>query len=65
MKRSLLTDEKGFPLAVVLDGVNRHEIKLLEATLDSIVISWPEVTSEAPQNLCLDADYTGNAQAVG
>lgn len=63
-KRSLLTDEKGLPLAVVLDGANRHDIKLLAATLDSIVIDRPEVTAETPQNLCLDAGYTGSTQAV-
>lgn len=63
-KRSLLTDEKGLPLAVVLDGANRHDIKLLESTLDSIVIDRPEVTVETPQNLCLDAGYTGSTQAV-
>ncbi len=45
-KRSLLTDEKGLPLAVILDGANRHDVKLLEATLDSIVIDRPEVTSQ-------------------
>jgi len=63
-KRSLLTDEKGLPLSVILDGANRHDVKLLEATLDSIVIDRPEATSEAPQNLCLDAGYTGSVQAV-
>lgn len=57
-----MTDEKGLPLAVVLDGANRHDIKLLEATLDSMVIDRPKVTSEAPQNLCLDAG--GSTQAV-
>jgi len=64
-KRSLLTDENGLSLAVVLDGANRHDVKLLEAMLDSIVVSRPEVTSEVPQNLCLDAGYTGSEQAVG
>lgn len=63
-KRSLLTDEKGLPLSIVLDGANRHDIKLLEATLDSIIIDRPEVTSQAPQNLCLDAGYTGSTQVV-
>ncbi len=63
-KRSLLTDEKGLPLGIFLDGANRHDVKLLEATLDSIVIDRPEVTSEAPQNLCLDAGYAGSTKAV-
>nr|WP_325295419.1 transposase [uncultured Oscillibacter sp.] len=53
-KRSILTDEKGLPLSVVLSGANTHDIKLLEETLDSIIISRPAVT----QNLCLDAGYT-------
>ena len=53
-KRSILIDAKGIPLSVVLDGANRHDIKLLEKTLDKMVIFRPEVTDEKPQNLCLD-----------
>ena len=56
-KRSLLTDGAGLPLAVVVDGANRHDMKLLAATLDGIVIARPEPTAEAPQHLCLDAGY--------
>ncbi len=33
-KRSVLTDEKDLPLAVVLFGANTHDVKLLEETLD-------------------------------
>ena len=58
-KRSILTDEKGIPLSVVIDGANRHDIRLLEKTLDHMVIFRQEVTEEKPQNLCLDAGYTG------
>jgi putative transposase len=57
VKRSLLTDGAGIPLAVVVDGANRHDMKLLAATLDGIVIARPEPTAEAPQHLCLDAGY--------
>ena len=63
-KRSVLSDEHGLPLAIVLDGANRHDSKLLEDTLDDIVIARPEVTEEYPQNLCLDAGYTGKQEAV-
>ena len=63
-KRSILTDEKGLPLSVVLSGANTHDIKLLEATLDKIVIPRPAVCDQHPQNLCLDAGYTGSAQSV-
>ena len=63
-KRSILTDEKGLPLSVVLSGANTHDIKLLEETLDSIIISRPAVSENHPQNLCLDAGYTGSTQSV-
>src|SRR5215470_9226596 len=56
-KRSLLTDGAGIPLALVVDGANRHDVKLLCATLDGIVIARPEPTEQRPQHLCLDAAY--------
>jgi hypothetical protein len=39
------------------DGANRHDSKLLAATLDSIPIERPEPTPEQPQGLCLDRGY--------
>ena len=63
-KRSILTDQREIPLSVVLDGVNRHDVKLLEKILDSIVILRPEVTQDNPQNLCLNAGYTGSEELV-
>jgi putative transposase len=54
-KRSLLTDGSGIPLALVVDGANRHDVRLLCATLDGIVIMRPKPTEEHPQHLCLDA----------
>ena len=59
VKRSLLTDGAGIPLALVIDGANRRDVKLLCATLDGIVIARPESTEEQPQHLCLDAGYDG------
>lgn len=56
-KRSLLTDGAGIPLAIVVDGANRHDCKLLCATLDGIVIARPAPSQEHPQHLCLDAGY--------
>ena len=63
-KRSVLTDEKGLPLAVVLSGANTHDVKLLEDTLDHIVVLRPEPDEDHPQNLCLDAGYTGSDEKV-
>lgn len=55
VKRSLLTDGAGIPLAIIVDGANRHDVKLLIATMDGIVIACPEPVE--PQHLCLDAAY--------
>jgi putative transposase len=57
VKRSLLTDGAGIPLAVIIDGANRHDMKLLGATLDGIVIARPDPAESQPQHLCLDAGY--------
>jgi putative transposase len=56
-KRSLLTDEAGIPLALVISGANRHDVKLLSATLDGLVVNRPGPSLEQPQHLCLDAAY--------
>ena len=56
-KRSQLSDGRGMPLAVVVDGANRTDMKLAEATLDAILIVRPMPTKEQPQHLCLDAGY--------
>lgn len=63
-KRSILTDETGLPLAVVLSGANTHDVKLLADTLDGAVVLRPEPSDDAPQNLCLDAAYTGHQDEV-
>ena len=65
-KRCLLTDGRGVPLAVTVAGANRHDMKMTEATLDSIVIERPEPTPEEPQHLCLDKgfDYDAVREAV-
>jgi hypothetical protein len=39
------------------DGANRHDSKLLAATLDSVPIERPAPTPGKPQGLCLDRGY--------
>jgi putative transposase len=56
-KRSLLVDEQGGPLGLVIDGANRHDTKLLRATIEAIVVARPQPTPEQPQHLCLDKAY--------
>lgn len=56
-KRSVLTEGHGIPLAVAIDGANRHDMKLTEPTLEAIAVERPEVTDENPQNMCMDKGY--------
>ena len=55
-KRHLLTDGQGLPLAVVLTGANRHDMKKLADLLDAKVIEAPD-PEEVEQHLCLDRGY--------
>jgi putative transposase len=45
------------PIGLACDGANRNDHRLLEPTLDSIPITRPRPTEEAPQGLCLDKGY--------
>lgn len=57
MKRSLLVEAAGGPLAAVVAAANVHDSRLLEATLEAVVVERPQPTKEAPQNLCLDKAF--------
>jgi putative transposase len=57
VKRSLLTEGDGGPLAATVNGANRHDTKLLNETLDAVVVERPQPTPENPQHLCLDKAY--------
>jgi putative transposase len=59
-KRSMLTDGAGIPLAVAVEGANRHDSRLLVATLEGLAVARPASEAEedsAEQHLCLDAAY--------
>ncbi len=47
-KRSLLTDGGGIPVGVVVAGANRHDMRMLAATLDGVAVLRPEPT-EGPR----------------
>lgn len=58
IKRSLLVEADGGPLSVVIAGANVPDFKLLEATLDALVVERPAPTDRAPyEHLCLDKGY--------
>jgi transposase len=44
-------------LGLAVDGANRHDIKLLESTLNGVVGSRPLPSATDPQHLCLDKGY--------
>jgi putative transposase len=60
-KKSLLTDAAGGPLSLVVAPANVNDHKLLEATIEAMVIERPEPTEQEPQNLCLDKGYDNKA----
>ena len=52
-----MTEASGVPIGLVVDGANRHDMKLVEATLESIPIKRPKPTKKKPQGLCMDKGY--------
>jgi putative transposase len=64
VKRSLLVEATGGPLAIVIAGANVHDTRLLAATLDAIVVERPQPSSERPQHLCLDLGYDNPTRAA-
>ena len=54
VKRSLLTEGHGVPIGLTIEGANRHDMKLLRPTIESIIIKRPEPTEDHPQGMCLD-----------
>jgi putative transposase len=53
----VLTEGKGIPIALVVAGANRNDMKLLADTLDAVVIERPAPTPDEPQHLCGDKGY--------
>ena len=54
-----MVDAQGIPLGLAVDGANRHDMKLVQQTLESIPqdAERPRPTAAAPQGLCLDKGY--------
>ncbi len=62
-KKSIQVEQHGGPLAVVIAGANVNDHKLLEETINAVVIARPDAT-KLTQQLCLDKGYdnpTGDA----
>lgn len=55
-KKSVIVEREGGPLGVAIDGANVHDTKLLERTIEAIVVERPDPETVA-QHLCLDKAY--------
>ena len=63
----MIVEADGGPLGVVVAPANVHDCKLLQQTIEAVVVARPEPTEKAPQHLCLDKGYdnpTGRAAAA-
>jgi transposase len=57
VKRSLLVEKDGGPLAITIAGANVPDAKLLDRTISAIVLERPEPEPDYPQHLCPDKGY--------
>jgi putative transposase len=57
VKRSLLVEADGGPLAIVVAPANRPDNELLRETIEAVVLERPEPEPDFPQHLALDKAY--------
>lgn len=53
----MLTEANGMPVGVAVAGANRHDVKMVRETLDSIPVARPTPTAAQPQGMCMDKAY--------
>lgn len=56
-KRSVLSDQRGAPLAIVITGANTHDKTVALETLDGVVVPRPPKRVYRLHHLCLDGGY--------
>ena len=57
VKRSLLTEGRGIPIGLAVEGANTNDFKMARATIESIVVPRPVPTEEEKQGMCMDKGY--------
>ncbi len=57
VKRSLHVEAEGVPIGVAVSGANTHDMKLVEPTLENMMVERPKPTKMRPQNMCLDKGF--------
>jgi transposase len=53
----VLTDGRGVPIGMAVDGANAHDQTLVQETLGSIPVRRPKPTRRKRQHLCTDKGY--------
>jgi transposase len=53
----MLTEAGGIPVGVVVAGANRHDMKLVRETIESLPVARPEPGEGEEQGVCLDKGY--------
>ncbi|MBN8749646.1 MAG: IS5 family transposase [Variovorax sp.] len=56
-KRSLLTEGRGIPIGLAVEGANRNDFKMARQTIEGIPVRRPKPTKARPQGMCLDKGY--------
>jgi putative transposase len=56
----VLTDARGVPIGLAVDGANRVDFKMARETIESIAVDRPTPSRRKPQGLCLDKGYDYN-----
>lgn len=49
VKRSLLTEGGGVPIGLAVDGANRHDMRMVRETIESIPVERPRPSKRKPQ----------------
>jgi transposase len=53
----LLTEGSGVPVGLAVDGANRHDMRMVRQTIQSIPVNRPRPTKRKPQGMCMDKGY--------
>lgn len=44
-------------MALAIDGANRHDMKMVAATIEAMMVKRPRPTTAEPQHMCMDKGY--------
>lgn len=57
VKRRVLTEGRGVPVGLAVEGANRHDMKLVRKTIESLVVERPAPSPQQLQGMCMDKAY--------